>query len=277
MRLRLLGTTQSIEFFSPPEVHQSILDVCSKVSGAHIDSHDVIHWLLEQTCSGLEQLQPLHYTQGIDYCRRQQAATNNPSFLSNADQRENLLEALRNKEHRTLIQLYQPAASGSESKSVNYDSTLKGYVQELETRRRGFQDTGNAVQASALQEVEQEREVAFEVEAVREIQVPVHYSPQTFPGTHQDIVNFATTGRLVDATSAYESALTALGRTSTGGKHDVRAKAAETNLYFSTEFMKTIRHAAGELLDSNFVVSIPSSNSISDTKLYANIYPCSAL
>jgi hypothetical protein len=53
-------------------------------------------------------------------------------------------------------------------------------------RRKAFQDTGNAVHSSTLQEVEQEREVAFEVETVREVQKPVHYSPLTFRGLHRD-------------------------------------------------------------------------------------------
>jgi hypothetical protein len=36
------------------------------------------------------------------------------------------------------------------------------FMKELNTRRKGFQDTGNAVHGSELQEVEQEREVAYE-------------------------------------------------------------------------------------------------------------------
>jgi hypothetical protein len=35
------------------------------------------------------------------------------------------------------------------------------FTKELNTRRKGFQDTGNAVHGSVLQEVEQEREVAY--------------------------------------------------------------------------------------------------------------------
>ena len=50
MRLRQLGTTQSVVWFAPPEVHQSILDCQGKGASAHIDSSDVVMWLLEQTC-----------------------------------------------------------------------------------------------------------------------------------------------------------------------------------------------------------------------------------
>lgn len=56
MRLRQLGTTQSILWVAPPEVHQSILDLQSKQEGDSIDSYDVICWLLKQTRIGIEQL-----------------------------------------------------------------------------------------------------------------------------------------------------------------------------------------------------------------------------
>jgi len=88
MRLRQLGTSQSITFFAPPEVHQSILDLRKKTSGDPINSYDVICWLLEQTCSGIEQLQPLYFSQGADFCRRVQATLDHSDFVVNPQQRE---------------------------------------------------------------------------------------------------------------------------------------------------------------------------------------------
>jgi hypothetical protein len=41
MRLRQLGTSQSITFFIPPEVHQVIADLRKKRISNPIDSHDV--------------------------------------------------------------------------------------------------------------------------------------------------------------------------------------------------------------------------------------------
>lgn len=41
MRLRQLGTSQSITFFIPPEVHQVILDLRRKSTRDIIDSNDV--------------------------------------------------------------------------------------------------------------------------------------------------------------------------------------------------------------------------------------------
>lgn len=41
MRLRQLGTTQSVTFFAPPEVNQSIRDLCMKLDDDPVDSGDV--------------------------------------------------------------------------------------------------------------------------------------------------------------------------------------------------------------------------------------------
>ena len=256
MRLRQLATTQSIVFFAPPEVHQCILDLRKKIHGDPIDSHDVICWLLEQTCSGIEQLQPLYYSQGVEFCRRTQAASNNSGFLSDGSQRDAYLSALRQTEQQTLKQLYEPRIK---SKPAAADGTLSpqiaGFMKELNTRRRGFQDTGNAVHGSALQEVEQEREIAFEVEAIREVQKPVHYSPLSFLGLHKDIVSFAKTGRLAAGSEGYEPAFVALRRTALGLKYRISNEATESRLYVSTEFTRTVRLLRSRPTD-NFQVSL---------------------
>lgn len=54
MRLRQLGTTQSVVFFAPPEVHQSILDFQMKDTRAELGSSDVVAWLLDQTCKFIQ-------------------------------------------------------------------------------------------------------------------------------------------------------------------------------------------------------------------------------
>lgn len=82
MRLRQLATTQSVTFYAPPEVYRSILDLRGKKHGDHVDSSDVLHWLLEQTCRNNEQLQSLFIAQGVDFCRRMSAARQHPKFLS---------------------------------------------------------------------------------------------------------------------------------------------------------------------------------------------------
>ena len=256
MRLRQLGSTQSVTFFAPPEVHQSILDLRRGQIRESIDSQDVVCWLLEQTCAGIEQLQPLYYSQGADYCRRVQAAVKHPDVLKDAEQREAYLNVLRQTERQSLEQLYTPKSSTKGHKSITFsNSRIADFMKDLETRRKGFQDTGLAVHGSALQEVEQEREVAFEVESVREVQKPVHFIPCTFMGLHKDIASFARTGRLLPDSSAYRMAFAALKRTALGEKHGVDVGNTSGRLYVSAEFLKTVQFPAGRPQDS-FQVSL---------------------
>ncbi|MCJ1431212.1 hypothetical protein MMC27_000563, partial [Xylographa pallens] len=241
MRLRQLATSQSVVFFAPPEVHQSILDLRKKRYSGSIDSADVIHWLLVQTCSGIEQIQPLFFSHGMDFCRRAQAALDNSNFLADPEQRVAYLEVLKAKEQQSLEQLYKPRVlSKSRTTADSFSTDIAAFVTELNTRRRGFQDTGDAVHSSALQEVEQEREVAFEVEAVREVQKPVHHSPLFFPGLHKDILSFVTTGRLAAGCGGYEHAFVALRRTYLGVKYGISDQATTSRLYLSKEFTRTV-------------------------------------
>src|SRR5271155_1728048 len=111
MRLRQLGTTQSIVFFAPPEVHQSILDVCEKrcgevIDSSHINSSHVVSWLLEQTCRANEHLQNLYLAQGTDFCRRTNAQWKNVKFLTEKGHREAYLKVIQHLERQTLEQLY---------------------------------------------------------------------------------------------------------------------------------------------------------------------------
>jgi hypothetical protein len=208
MRLRQLGTTQSLGFFCPPEVYQSILDTCQKTARCPIDASDIIRWLLEQTCVAIEQHQPLYYSQGIEFCREAQAALDNCEFITKKSQYEQYLSAVRQVEEQTLKQLYglnprtrSPVAIPKASPQIA--ALLKG----LNDIKRVFQNSDVASLVSALQEVEQEREVAYEVEAVREVQKQVYFEPFKFPGTlHPDIESFAKTGQLDWFSPGFEQA-----------------------------------------------------------------------
>ena len=257
MRLRQLATTQSIEFLAPPEVHQSILDSRNKSELDKIDSHDVICWLLEQTCNGIEQQQPLHYSQGMSYCYRTQTALENPEFLDRENQRRKLLEVLREEEHQTLPQLYGSKTSiKARTHQTTFSPAVQTYVNDLAERRAGFLDNGIAVHASAVHEVEQEREVAYEVEAIREVQKPNHFHPLGFPGLHSDILDFATTGKLSTKATAYENAFKAMGSTSLGQKFGIHRQDHRSKLFMSREFMRSVKMPALTPADVTFIVRL---------------------
>jgi len=242
MRLRLLGETQSVVFFSPPEVHQSILDVQKKGKSGFLDSYDVICWLLVQTVITLEQLEPLYFTQGMDYCRRLQSRLDYPEFLTDERQLKSYLKAVKSKELQTLAQLYEPRRQAPIAQSRNFAPSLVGHVATLNQRRKAFQDRGLAVHATALEEVEQEREVEFEVESVRELHHPHHFKSLMFPGLNKDIQTFIETGRLPAGSDSYQPAFYMLQRTAIGLKHDIRIQSmTHGRLFVSTEFTRTVK------------------------------------
>ena len=255
MRMRHLGTTQSIVTLAPPEVHQSILDVTRKHATARLDSHDVIRWLLEQTCLGIEQLQPLYVSQGLDFCRRWQAALDNSRFLEDPEELKAYLDILQTPEQQTLKQLYEPRLTPKPVATIDDPSPrIAKYLDELKYIRKRFKDNGSAVHGSVLQEVEQERHTEAEVENVREVQKPVHYHCLRFGGLHDDIARFARHGRLPTDSNAYEAFLEAIKRTGTGQKHLIASDVLPRRLFVSMEFKKTVKMDAIKPND-NFMVS----------------------
>ncbi|KAI1469407.1 uncharacterized protein F4812DRAFT_328213 [Daldinia caldariorum] len=241
MRLRQLGTTQSVIFFAPPEVNQSIRDLCGKKESQRVDSYDVIRWLINNTCDGIEQLQPLFYSQGTDFCNRMQAAEDFPNFLVNDEDRTAFIDAIKHKERQTLQQLYgiQPRVKGNTSTKSN--AKIARFAKELEFQKKNFQDSGQAVHASALQEVEQERETEIEVETVRQVKKPLPYTPLKFPGLHRDLETFARTARIPAGSDCFNHIMKALSRTALGRKYKVNHGASSSPLFVSSEFERTVR------------------------------------
>ncbi|KAK0642864.1 hypothetical protein B0T16DRAFT_354150 [Cercophora newfieldiana] len=244
MRLRQLGTSQSITFFIPPEVHQVILDLQGKTTHDNIDSHDVICWMLDNSCDGIEQLQPLYYSQGIDFCRRTQASIDNSEFLTDVDQQANYVSSIKLNELQTLQAMYEPkkkVARIGDFKSSH--PSVAAFARELNARRKGFQDTGRAVHGSALQEVEQEREVAVEAEVQRQPKKPRHYEALGFPGLSRDLAAFVRSGRPPVDSNAMTHYFQFMAATLLGKKHKIAVKGGhvDTKLFVSTEFQRTVR------------------------------------
>lgn len=119
-----------------PEVHQSILDLGEKNRHGHIDSLDIIHWLLEQTDVAIKRVQPLYDSWGVDSCRRTQAALDIADFLENEVHRGAYLATLRQKGHKSLAQLYNSRARSSAAASGEFSSSvLAAFMKELDIRK----------------------------------------------------------------------------------------------------------------------------------------------
>jgi hypothetical protein len=252
MRLRALGTSQRVVFFAPPEVHQSILDVCNLRSHDRVNSANVIHWLLEQTCCANEHLHDLYLAQGFDFCQRTNAKLQNANMLSKKSRRVNYLQVLQQPERRTLEQLYGDTEVEAPAGATQMMFPgLKYIFRELETQRQGAK-RGIGIYSSALEEVEQQREVEFQIEEVRQIQKPVHFQALKFPGVHKDIKNFLISGVLPES-DGYEHIFGAIARTKLGQKYG--ACPSTSRLFASVEFMRTAKLGKNDTNDSYLVSS----------------------
>jgi hypothetical protein len=265
MRLRLLASTQSLVFFAPPEVHQSIADTCGLRRGDWIDSSHVTFWLLEQTCKANQQLHNLYLSQGADYIRRMNARWSNPHILTNKTQRKNFLDVIRQPERQTLEQLYGSTSEVSDNtplSKLDYEP-LQEFQAHLASRQvvKGT----NTISASVLEQVEQEREVEFQVEEERQIQKPSHRRGVNFSGLHPTIIKFAMTGELPKTPGfGFENAFGALACTELGQKFALRP--GSTRLLVSSEFMRTIVTPIPIPLDNYLVSSIHCIYSINSNQ-----------
>lgn len=262
MRLRQLATTQSVVFFAPPEVDARLRDICRVPNvrlAVNINSSHVIRFLLEQTCRANEQLQNLHIAQGMDFSRRLNAQWKYENFLTDKTHRIMLLDAIQAQERQTLEQQYGSTQDKSIKGSAGDVSfpCLKAFMRTLVNQRQHIADSVNGIKSSALEEVEQEREVEFQVEEVRQVARPVKYKALKFPCLHPAISSFVGSGKL-EGEAGYMHAFESLKKTAIGMKFEVQGTGSR--FFCSTEFSRTV--ALGKLTKAadNFLVSPPPTS-----------------
>ncbi|KAI0393574.1 hypothetical protein F5Y17DRAFT_466837 [Xylariaceae sp. FL0594] len=237
MRLRRLRTSQTIAFFGPPDVDQSIRDFCQSEPGERIDSSHVVSWLLEQTCRSVEDLRGLYVAQGIDFCQRTDTVWHCQDVVGDVAERQRVLQVLRQPERQTINQLYGPTPEASLTDlNLPVSSSLRSFVDKLLQSHKALPDR---ILTGVMEEVEQEREVEVQVEQIRQLERPKKFSAMEFPGVHPDIARFAVTGTLMNEGQSFEQAFSYVSETNIGKRFGVRP--TRTNLFVSREFTKTIR------------------------------------
>lgn len=269
MRLRQLATTQSVVFMAPPEVDRSLRDVCGLSSSTAVNSSHVVKWLLEQTCRANESLLNLHLAQGVEFCRRKDAQLTYSRCADDAGERMLYLNVIMQEERQDLEQLYGPVTDRAIKGSPDevYNSVLKRYMAILAEKRKAASQRpkGQRIHSSALEEVEQEREVAYEVQEIRQPEKPIFYQALAFPRLHPAIDRFARTG-ILRGMNGYMHAFESLRTTIIGKKFQVHGTGSR--LYCSAEFSRSVDLVIGAKTSDNFLVSRP---------LAARVYTCSSL
>jgi hypothetical protein len=178
-------------------------------------------------------------------------------FLSNPEHRKAYLGVLQQPEKQTLEQLYEPyhpsaTASPSADKSIAPCGRVSTLMKTLEERRQESQ-VYESILNSALEEVEQEREVAYEIEEEREVQRPRKPKALRFPGLHASILSFARGDLLVleDIVIAAET----LEDTQLGLKYHIQGASLVAHLHLSAEFSRTIKLKKSVGKDDTYTVS----------------------
>ncbi|CAK7266784.1 hypothetical protein SEPCBS57363_002268 [Sporothrix epigloea] len=253
MRLRQLQTTQSVVFYAPPEVDQSIRDLCgldNSVSKVFVNSSNVVHWLLEQTCLANEQLGSLYASHGMSFCRRTGALWRYQDTLDNAQSRKSLLSVLEQPERQTLKIMYghgdaaSTADSAQERKRRDKNKEDESQLQEpcLQAFINQLQEYNAAgtpmMRQGTFEEVEQEREVEVQVEQQRNTRRRKEYTALGFSGhVAAAIQNFVKTG-VLSGDSGYETVFSYIARTDIGCRYGIEA--IGSRLFVSSEFQRTI-------------------------------------
>jgi len=238
MRLRQLAHEQSIVFFAPPEVNQSILDFTRKSPADFISSYDVVRWILEQTCRGIESQLPLYVAQGLNYLKRNKAARTHPAHTSDTNDRMSYLNILEELERHELKDLYAPR-SDALFETVGTANSVRpedDQISALLKVRDSIQDETLMRQSSAHEQ--QERELAVEKEQERQVERPKDVQAR-FHSVHPHVYKFVHGGTVIWNSVAYHDAFEAArctsvaksiqGQVSVGGK-----------LLATADFVKTV-------------------------------------
>lgn len=189
MRMRKLGKGQSVVFLVPEEIKTKIFE--QRRPGIEdtvdISVSEVLCWAISETLDDLRASMPLWAVQGATFEKHKNIFKGNKWTR---DQAEEFLES----EAQTLEARYRP-----QEQIQSLEAQLAGWDLENENiarivhRCRDFEALG--FRSAALQE-EQERELAPEVEAERQLERPPRLQPHAHR-IHPDVLRLVTEGSLV--------------------------------------------------------------------------------
>lgn len=226
MRMRKLGKGQSVVFCISEEIQGKITERTSKLAG-EIQVSDVLVWAITETWSDLRRSIPLWANQGRRYEEHKDLLN---GVQTTVDQAIQFLE----EEAQTVEHRYRPRMNINSNEAFEGWNISNPNVREIIQRCQEF-DTLN-FNAASLQE-EQERELAPEIEAERQLERPPPMSPERHE-VHRDLIQLVVTGQLFGGSKAYVPAFEALQETSAAEYFDV--KQLPTDLLVTRDFIRTV-------------------------------------
>lgn len=164
--------------------------------------------------------------------------------MSDPTLREEMLRNLQQLEKLSLEQLYAPEQKIKGSPiSKSQDAQVMKNIERLRQRRAACLSEQSPTMALLNQEVEQERELAVELETVREIQKPppaTAIKPETLDS---DVLWFAISGKFKSNSKAYKPVRKLLADSATGSRYgfdDNPQAATAFGLHTTRDYAQTV-------------------------------------
>lgn len=233
MRMRRLGSGQTVVFCVPPEIQAKIKStghVCEPILVS-----DVLLWSIGETHREMQRSMPIWAVQGQRFTHQQilwQQIMKDGRTILNRGHAERFLEL----ESQTLEQRYRPESSSQSSPLLNLeveDTSSKLIVDRC-------QQFGHLQFSSSVLHEEQERELAPEIEQERQVQKPPPATPATHC-LHPDVKRFALAKSVEGFSEAYMTAFQSLSHLSMANTIDLSKLATEQRLMVSADFATTVR------------------------------------
>ena len=218
--MRKLGHGHSLMFFAPLGTDQRIRSLANKGPLDNIDTMDILHWAICETCDEIQQRAPQWAQQGIDHDSRYVA-------WSRFCERQLALKDLSDKwlqpEAKRLEDLYGPHST---TPSLRATPAIRQRCEALGTlslRNVGMDE-------------EQEREIIHEAERERQVERPQGVQPVAH-SIHQDVVVFVKTGIIPANSLAFRPAFESLDATSAANNE---AHIWSQSVWVTMDFEKTV-------------------------------------
>ncbi|KAJ4505776.1 hypothetical protein HRR86_008095 [Exophiala dermatitidis] len=244
MRMRKLAVSQSVIFFAPPEVDNSIRALLGVQTG-DLDSSHVIRWCISQSCRALKSQQPLWTMKGLSHSRRRLASKRYVLEGGQIPNPEQYLDSIREIESRPVSEMYavdkrdQKKHTFQPSPLEKKDDIMMQLLAEWDrTETNDLKDSGIAE--------EQEREILHEVEKVREVQRPAHATPAK-PAASEVLINYIFKNEGVPKAEDFHWAFNILSQTRLAPQY--RGAEWPTNVLVTQDYMRTIVPQAGSPQD----------------------------
>ncbi|KAF2009126.1 hypothetical protein BU24DRAFT_321403, partial [Aaosphaeria arxii CBS 175.79] len=257
MRMRKLGSGQSVSFFVTDEVRQSINRAVSQPpSNVAITKVDLLRWTILETWLETERCIPLFAANGIRHLRQEDAwreAQSGPERDRKIDMQPEIAEKCMEDEALSLETRYSPSPRGKAvrkhifGEDENIPAThYPEHRMMLKFIMRKCDDFGVTQIDSASFQDEQERELSPEVEGQREVEPRPQMSPLTH-FVHQNVRKFVCEG-VIDDLDGFIPAFSAFQNTSLA--HLVKLDEFPSDMILVTEdFARTVEPGIGYVSD----------------------------